>query len=55
MEVVQNKVGRIAVGASIDIAAVEAIRRNVVWSTFEFEERVLKAVLRYKVKLEKNI
>ena len=50
LEVFQNKVGRIALGAN-KYVAVEAIRGDVGWSTFE--ERIMKAVLRYKVRLEK--
>ena len=50
LEVVQNKVGRIALGANRYVA-VEAIRGEVGWSTFA--ERITKAALRYKVRLEK--
>ena len=50
MEVIQNRVGRLALGAN-SIVAVEAIRGDLGWSSFE--ERMYKAQLRYKVRLEK--
>ena len=50
MEVIQNRVGRLALGANT-IVAVEAIRGDLGWSSFE--ERMYKAQLRYKVRLEK--
>ena len=50
MEVVQNRVGRVVLGAN-RYAAVETIRGEAGWSTFE--ERIGKAVLKYKVRLEK--
>ena len=48
LEVSQNKVGRVALGAN-RYAAVEAIRGDMGWSTFK--ERIGKAVLRYTVRL----
>ena len=50
IEVIQNRVGRLALGAN-RIVAVEAIRGDLGWSSFE--ERMYKAKLRYKVRLEK--
>ena len=50
MEVVQNKVGRIALGANRYVA-VEAIRGDMGWSTFR--ERLAKAVLRFRVRLQR--
>ena len=50
MEVIQNKVGRIALGAN-RYTAVEAIRGDMGWSTFR--ERLAKAVLRYRVRLHR--
>lgn len=50
LEVVQNRVGRLALGAN-RYAAVDAVRGEVGWSTFE--ERIGKAVLGYKVRLRK--
>ena len=50
MEVCQNKVGRIALGAN-KYVAVEGLRGDAGWSTFE--ERVAKGVLRYRMRLER--
>ena len=50
LEVAQNKVGRIALGAN-KYVAVEAIRGEAGWSTFS--ERIEKGILRYRVRLER--
>lgn len=50
LEVIQNTVGRMALGAS-KWTAVEAIRGDLGWSTFS--ERLMKAVLLYKVRIER--
>ena len=49
METVQNKIGRIALGAN-KYVGVEAIRGDMGWSTFE--ERLMKSKLRYKVRID---
>ena len=49
MEVIQNKIGRLALGAK-KYAAIEALRGEMGWSTFE--ERIMKGTLRFKVRLE---
>ena len=49
MEVVQNKVGRTALGAN-RFAAVEAIRGDMGWSSFK--ERLGKGALAYRLRLE---
>ena len=50
LEVVQNKVGRVALGAN-KYACVEAIRGDMGWSTFS--ERNMKGNIMYKVRLER--
>ena len=50
LEVLQNMTGRIALGANRYVA-VEAIRGDMGWSTFR--ERLAKAVLRYRVRLQR--
>ena len=45
LEVVQNKVGRIALGAD-GYAAVEARRRNMGWSTFK--KQCMKSCVLFK-------
>lgn len=49
MDIVQNKIGRLALGAR-SYTAVEALRGEMGWSTFE--ERLMKGKLRFKVRLE---
>ena len=51
MEVTQNRIGRIALGAN-RYSATEALRGEAGWSTFG--ERVAKAVFRYKVRLQQT-
>ena len=46
----QNRVARLALNAP-KYAAVEALRGDMGWSTFR--ERLLKATLRYKIRLER--
>ncbi|XP_045115935.1 uncharacterized protein LOC123507244 [Portunus trituberculatus] len=50
LEVLQNMTGRIALGANRYVT-VEAIRGDMGWSTFR--ERLAKAVLRYRVRLQR--
>ena len=50
LEVVQNRIARLALGAP-RWTAVEALRGDMGWSTFN--ERRMKAALRYKVRLER--
>jgi hypothetical protein len=50
LDVVQNRVGRVALGAN-GYVGVEAIRGDVGWSTFR--ERVMKSCLNYKIRLER--
>ena len=50
LEVIQNKVGRVALGAN-GFAAVEAIRGDMGWSTFS--ERCMKGCMMYKVRIER--
>lgn len=50
LEVAQNRVGRLALGAN-KYTAVEALRGDAGWSSFE--ERIDKGALRYRVRLEK--
>ena len=50
LEVAQNKIGRVALGAN-RIVGAEAIRGDMGWSTFG--ERINKAVLSYKARLER--
>ena len=50
LEVGQNRVARMALNAP-RFAAVEALRGDMGWSTFR--ERLVKATLRYKVRLER--
>ena len=50
LEVVQNKVGRVALGAN-GYAAIEAIRGDMGWSTFS--ERCMKGSLMYKKRVER--
>lgn len=50
LEVIQNRVGRVALGAN-RFVGVEALRGDMGWSTFE--ERLCKSMLRYKVRLER--
>ena len=50
MEMVQNKAGRIALGANRYVA-VEAIKGDMGWSTFR--EKMAKAGLRYRVRLNR--
>ncbi|XP_045136283.1 uncharacterized protein LOC123519226 [Portunus trituberculatus] len=50
LEVLQNITGKIALGANRYVA-VEAIRGDMGWSTFR--ERLAKAVLRYRVRLQR--
>ena len=50
LEGIQNKVGRIALGAN-GYVGVEAVRGDMGWSTFE--ERLIKTQLKYKIRLEK--
>ena len=49
LDVVQNKVGRVGLGAN-RYTAVEAIRGDMGWSSFD--ERMMKGVLIYKKRLE---
>ena len=49
LEVAQNKIGRLGLGAK-KMVGTETIRGEMGWSTFE--ERILKNVLNYKVRLE---
>ena len=50
LEVAQNRVARMALNAP-RYTAVEALRGDMGWSTFR--ERLVKATLRYKVRLER--
>ena len=50
MEVIQNKVGRLGLGAN-RMVGIEAIRGDMGWSSFE--ERIFKGELKYKIRLEK--
>ena len=50
VEVIQNKIGRLGLGAN-KMVGTEAIRGDMGWSTFE--ERLCKGKLKYKVRLEK--
>ncbi|KAF2347322.1 hypothetical protein FHG87_021923 [Trinorchestia longiramus] len=50
LEVLQNRVGRLALGAPKWTAA-EALRGDLGWSLFS--ERMVKAVLNYKVRIER--
>ena len=50
LEVIQNNVERIALGAN-RYASVEAIRRNMGWSTFS--ERNMKDCIMYKLRVER--
>ncbi|KAF2366571.1 hypothetical protein FHG87_002672 [Trinorchestia longiramus] len=50
LEVLQNRVGRLALGAP-KWTAVEAIRGDLVWNLFS--EKMVKAVLNYKVRIER--
>ena len=50
MEKTQNKIGRVALGCG-KLVGNEAIRGDMGWSTFE--ERLMKAKLRYKVRIER--
>ena len=50
LEVIQNKVGRIALGAN-RYASVEAIRGDMGWSTFS--ERNMKGCIMYKLRVER--
>ena len=50
LEVGQNRVARMALNAP-RYTALEALRCDMGWSTFR--ERLVKATLRYKVKLER--
>ena len=49
-EAVQNKIGRVALGAN-GYAGVEAIRRHMGWSSFY--ERYMKACVLFKVRIDK--
>ena len=51
LEVVQNKVGRVALGAN-SFAAVEAIRGDMGWSSFS--ERCMKGSIMYKKRMDEN-
>ena len=50
IEAIQNKVGRLGLGAN-RMVGTEAIRGDMGWSTFE--ERLFKGKLKYKIRLEK--
>ena len=50
LETIQNKIGRLALGGN-KLERVQAIRGEMGWSTFE--DRCIKATLKYKVRLEK--
>jgi hypothetical protein len=50
LEVCQNRVGRVALGANRYVG-VEAIRGDMGWSTFR--ERVMKSGMNYKIRLER--
>ena len=50
LEAVQNKVGRVALGANA-YAAVEAIRGDMGWSTFS--ERCMKGCMMFKIRIER--
>lgn len=50
VEVIQNKIGRLALGAN-KMVGTEAIRGDMGWSSFE--ERLFKGKMRYKIRLEK--
>ncbi|MPC23223.1 hypothetical protein E2C01_016262 [Portunus trituberculatus] len=50
LEVGQNRIGRMALNTQ-RYTAVEALRGDMGWSTFR--ERLVKATLRYKVRLER--
>ena len=50
LESIQNKIGRLALGAN-KFVGVEAIRGDMGWSTFE--ERIMKGTLRYKIRIER--
>ena len=50
MDTIQNKIGRLALGAN-KFVGVEAIRGEMGWSTFD--ERYMKGKLKYKVRIEK--
>ena len=50
LEVIQNKVGRVALGANRYVS-VEAIRGDMGWSTFS--ERSMKGNIMYKVRIER--
>ena len=49
IEVVQNKIGRLGLGANM-LVGIEAIRGDMGWSSFE--ERLFKGKLKFKVRLE---
>ena len=52
IEVIQNKIGRLGLGGGANkTVGTEAIREDMGWSTFK--ERLCKAKLKYKVRLEK--
>ena len=50
LDVIQNKVGRLALGAN-KYACVEAVRGDMGWSMFA--ERLTKAVLMFKIRMER--
>ena len=50
LDVIQNRVGRVALGANRYVG-VEAIRGDMGWSTFD--ERWMKAMIQYRVRLSK--
>ena len=49
IEVIQNKIGRLGLGAN-RLVGLEAIRGDMGWSSFE--ERLFKGKLKFKVRLE---
>ena len=50
LDVIQNKVGRVALGAN-GYAGVEAVREDIGWSLFH--ERCVKGKLLYKIRMDK--
>ena len=51
LEVVRNKIGRVALGANRYVA-VEAIRGDMGWSSFS--ERCIKGSIMYKRRIDEN-
>ena len=52
LEIIQNKVGRIALGAN-NYVSVEAIRGDLGWSSFS--ERNMKGNIMYKIRMDRMV